>query len=387
MSRTRKIQGVGEQVRTGNTDLSKDKIVSQGVDTAIYHLKIEPDAGLVKYLSDLRSLAESYEEASSIESTLEFNDKVLSVLAFSRRAWSLVLRNDDLDVQIGRGGVSGVYVVLRLSSAYLHTVDFYDAVPALQRWCFEVFGNDAVLHQSELHLYRDLAYDLNDENDTGALERGLVKRARKTSKITNGRRLETLMIGKRSQKLHAVLYDKTAEIKNNADKVFFHDIWKRNGWDGKQRVWRLEIRLTREFLRPSGVDTCYDGMDRIADLWKYVTHDWLHHVDCDSGATEKDRLRSGVSAWWSVYALPFDFGYGIGYLVRERKRKAKIDRLLKQAHGCMRTVFGLLDQSEDFTREMVVDIAVAKLIDEPVARSGQTWEELMLARKRRLAAA
>lgn len=379
-------QSPRSRVRSGNTDPLNDKIVSSGVDTAVFHLKIEPDAGLIKWLSDLQQMAREYEDASSIETDLSFHDSPLYLLAWARRAWSLVLRNDWLDVQIGRGGVSGVYVVLRLSSVYLHSVDFYDAVPALQRWCFEVFGQDAVLFVSELHLYRDVMLDLDQFALDGSLERGLVRRARKASRIMNGRRLETLMLGRRGGAIHAVLYDKTAEIKQSG-KTYFHDIWKRSGWDGESRVWRLEVRFSREFLRLAGIDGAYDALDRLADLWQYSTSQWLRHVVTHEGMSDRDRERAPVSSWWAVYAAGFDFGAGIGYLARERKRQFKTEKLLRQAHGCMRSFFALLDASEQFDRDLVHRITTAQLIDKLVDQSGEDWSTIIVRRRARLAAA
>lgn len=377
-------------VRTGNTDHSNDKseirTLSSGVDTAVFHLKIEPDGGLVKFLADMQTLARDMEEPTALDSGLSFYDFPLYVEPYARRAWSIIVKNEFLDVQIGRGGVSGVYVVLRLSSIYLHSVDYYDAVPALQRWCFEVFGEGAILYQSEVHLYRDLQIDLDQFAQDGSLERGLVRRARKASRIMNGRRLETLMLGRRGGAIHAVLYDKTAEIRKSG-KTYFHDIWKRNGWDGEARVWRLELRFARELLTSAGVNTAYDGLDRLSDLWAYATDKWLRHVNCSPDASDRERERSAVSEWWAEYAAGFDYGTGIGSLARERKHQFVARRLLRQAHGCMRSFFALMDASEDFSRDIVHSIAMAQLIDKPVAESGETWESLITKRRARMLAA
>jgi hypothetical protein len=78
------------------------------------------------------------------------------------------------------------------------------------------------------------------------------------------KRIETLDFGKHTSPVSCCIYHKTAEIKQKSPtKAWFYDLWKRNGWDGASEVWRVEFRLTREFLHAASIEAAEDLPDYI----------------------------------------------------------------------------------------------------------------------------
>ena len=68
-------------------------------------------------------------------------------------------------------------------------------------------------------------------------------------------RCQTFTIGSKKS-LQIQLYDKITEIKEASGKMWMYKIWEREGFypseDKKKDVWRLEIRMGKDFLRGNG---------------------------------------------------------------------------------------------------------------------------------------
>jgi hypothetical protein len=54
--------------------------------------------------------------------------------------------------------------------------------------------------------------------------------------------------------------------KSHRRKLGFMTFWKRNGWDGDSEVWRVEFRLTREFLHSVHIENVHDLPERLPSL-------------------------------------------------------------------------------------------------------------------------
>jgi hypothetical protein len=112
----------------------------------------------------------------------------------------------------------------------------------------------------------------------------------------------SLRWGGNGSALHAVIYDKSKEIREQSlHKSYLLEKYKAAGWDGVQPVYRLEGRFNREKLRELGIDLPLD-VDPGA-LLRFVMK-WLTlrdkpagvHVDSDG---DVNRSRWLVSAVWS----------------------------------------------------------------------------------------
>jgi hypothetical protein len=112
----------------------------------------------------------------------------------------------------------------------------------------------------------------------------------------------SLRWGGNGSALHAVIYDKPKEIREQSpEKSYLLEKYKAAGWDGVQPVYRLEGRFNRDKLRELGIDLPLD-VDPGA-LLRFVMK-WLTlrdkpagvHVDSDG---DVNRSRWSVAAVWS----------------------------------------------------------------------------------------
>lgn len=109
------------------------------------------------------------------------------------------------------------------------------------------------------------------------------------------RRLTGLPFGRHTSAVSALLYDKTHEIKyHSKEKAWFYDLWpveKDEDGQPKEAVWRLELRFKRKALHEFGIETVWDLLEHLTDLWAYG----VGHV---SGDTD------GLPDGWLRYVVP-----------------------------------------------------------------------------------
>lgn len=74
--------------------------------------------------------------------------------------------------------------------------------------------------------------------------------------------------------ISARLYDKTLEIKKSL-KDYLLPIWLDAGWDGEQRIWRLEFQYKRDVLHELHAFTLTDLVPNQGPLWRYACEQWL----------------------------------------------------------------------------------------------------------------
>jgi hypothetical protein len=337
------------EARSGNTGLvnynGDYRVLASGVDTLVLAVKAPPSDMIVDGLLDARALelsaaAGEEREARAVPCGVWFLGQELLLLPRGRKSWSVVLHNEYLDVQLGRGGVSNTYAMVRLGSMFLWSRPLGQAVYEVLAFLHDWLGShcaDAV-QVSEVHLARDVA-GRDVGADWAAIEADLVTRAKSEAFRLKYKRLQTIQLGGRGSMLSAVLYDKVAEIAVS-HKEWLYSIW--DGWDGAAPVWRLEFRARRDLLRQVSISTVDDLLERLAGLWTYCTEHWVRHVAVPDGSEDSNRWRLPMSSWWSSYASAFDADCDTTVAVREVTHAADANDLLAQAAGCMLGVGGIL---------------------------------------------
>lgn len=87
----------------------------------------------------------------------------------------------------------------------------------------------------------------------------------------SGERLETVTIGSKAS-LQIEMYDKGKEISDVSGKTWMFDCWRLQGWAGPDAtgrardVWRLEVRMFKNWLRERGVNTFEDAERELSRL-------------------------------------------------------------------------------------------------------------------------
>ncbi len=92
------------------------------------------------------------------------------------------------------------------------------------------------------------------------------------------------------------------EVKKH-NKEWFHEVWRKHGWEGEGVVMRIEFRYARECLREMGIEDPYQLLNEIPQLWAYSSQKWLRHT-CPDG--DQNQSRWATSEVWEVVQAASD---------------------------------------------------------------------------------
>jgi hypothetical protein len=331
------------------------KIVGRGVDTLVLNVCYGDETGkLVKQelAADLQAhLSQLQDEARTIEAP------VVTLWTFkgfqlymqpkgSREQWRWILTCPLVSLAVSRGLLGPIIAQVRLSSEYLWSCESAsDAIVETLLLCSDLFGNALWVQVSEVDLCADvIGWDVACCNwQEQFISRAISQNGRPADAPVEGpdvarlrwKQVATLDFGKHTSPISCCIYHKSAEIRQKSPmKAWFYDLWKRNGWDGESEVWRVEFRLTREFLHSVHIEDVHDVPDRLPALWDYCAgrpggaadgfpDGWLRYV---TPTGDTNRARWPVHPAWAVVQGAFSQeDAGLGPLVRQGQVKcAKI---------------------------------------------------------------
>lgn len=346
------------------------KIVGRGVDTLLLNvcyaderfrpLKRELDETLQQELEERQAVAR--EEETGVPTRWAFKGFTLYMQPKgSRGQWRWILTCPLVSVAVSRGRLNQMIAQVRLSSEYLWScVTVCDAIVEVQLLLCDLFGDYLWVQVSAVDLCADVVgWDVSRCNWQEAfISRAVGENGRPAdaASLLDGpdvvrRRwkwISTLDFGKHTSPISCCIYHKSAEIRQQSpEKVWFHDLWKRNGWNELDEVWRVEFRLTREFLHSVHLESVDELPERLPALWEYcagcpggaadgLPDGWLRYV---TPTADTNRSRWPVHPAWVVVQRAFSREEdGLGPLVRERIRERNIRRGLTSVLGYLSTL-------------------------------------------------
>jgi hypothetical protein len=181
---------------------------------------------------------------------------------------------------------------------------------------------------------------------------------------------------RRTQRISARLYDKTAEI-----AVKGNDWWELVWGDrhtGGAPVWRIEFEIGRaalsdlELSRPDAV------LAAVPSLWRYCTSDWL---TLRSPTTDSNRSRWPLDARWEVVqSASLAHGGTELSFIRQRERAASIHRLMPALVGYL-VAFALWAGTTDL--EHTLEALSASVADDEIVRRMTFAERVQRRRAKR----
>src|SRR5579859_2638173 len=301
------------------------KVLAHGVDTLFVNAHLTdgnghpvktdlPDA-LASQLE--RWKREAQEVGEPIPSSWVFNDRALLVYpnGAGRGHWQWLLRSDDLALCISRGKWNGGIAQVRLASEYLWKFPLLmDAVVEVHGFLYELFDREILLQPSAV----DLCADVIGWDDVGDLDfrRLFVSRSRVRGDYHEGNGGQwqegctvkdfsfglkrTGIVFSPDGSLSCVIYHKTREAKRSG-KLWFHDLWRCNGWDGESLVWRVECRFKRDALHELQQEGVFHGIEDVCDLPERLPVLWAYAVG-QVGGSPADGLPDG----WLRYVVPVE---------------------------------------------------------------------------------
>jgi len=135
------------------------------------------------------------------------------------------------------------------------------------------------------------------------------------------------------------IYDKVVEI-SHSNKIWFEDLWRKQGWDGISPVTRVEFQCRRGFLKDMQISSIEDLDSCMGDLMRYLSCKWLSLRD--KNPTDSNRSRWPLKSFWlMVLKAGQNFGPVQG-IVRLAQRKPKMDAIKRLVEGCLVTAVALM---------------------------------------------
>ncbi len=348
--------------------MSHVKLVGRGVDTLllnVYYLdeqekpvKHDLSNALVDRLDAWKQAAIEAEGSIVVPWVFEGANLQMYPHGAGRGQWRWLLTSDLINLCISRGRLNCVAMV-RCSSEYLWSCQNLEvAIVKVNDFLYEVFGCDMYLQVSEVHLCADVVgWDVAGVD----YQQEFVSRSRKRGgheetdldvrSYSYGLQRSGLDFSARGP-MSCCIYDKTRELKRSG-KVWFEDLWRHNGWEDGQTVWRVEFRFKREALHElkaeglfHGVEDAYALPERLKVLWAYAAghvggsedgwpDGWLRLVL----PLDEDKTRSRWSthpAWVEVqraFLVDSQRPEHFGKIIRQRKEQHNIQKGVEAALG------------------------------------------------------
>jgi len=268
-----------------------------------------------------------------------FRGQIFSVEPKGGPGYEYRLVNDDMTLMLAeraRGGSVFPEVHITFRSVYLWRHGWRGCYTRVRDW-LDGWANVVGHHVSRV----DLCMDLNLALPVVDLRAGEVVTPAKNRKEFfiehHFKGLDETGFTFGQGKLRCRIYDKLAEIEHS-QKMWFMDLWRKEGWNGKSSVTRVEYQARRDFLKTMQIETVEDLENQMADLWRYYT-DWVSLRD--QSPTDSNRRRWPLKDFWlAVMKSSSAFGMVTG-IVRLTQRKPRVDALNRLAQGVLVTLMAL----------------------------------------------
>lgn len=355
------------------------QMVNVGVDTLIVNVKYLNDQGKPAteqaFPGWLEEMLQRWQDAAReqmkpLATSMTFNNARMLMLPTGASVWKYIVKNDSIQLQMVPRLHIPALARVTFTSAYLWShASPQDAVDAVHAFCIDTFGRDVMLQAAQV----DMCVDVVGLQVPADWRRVFVSRARSKNGIApsqkdrefyRGSKLETLVFSGHGQPVSCKVYDKIAEIKQHSpDKAWFYTIWKRNGWNGTDLVWRVEFSEERECLHEQGLEDIYDALRNLKRMWAYCSQEWLRMV---IPARTPNRARWATAPAWKQIQRAFD-GSGdrmvdaLGPLVREAKREVNIERGVAAMAGYATTLAAWLKVDDEIDPETLLALVADRV--------------------------
>lgn len=224
-------------------------------------------------LANLKEIAQSENEMVQALAQVVIGDHMFEVKDKGKGRFSYVLVDNSFYLQASNGKSHALPMAyVQISSEYLAHAGVEQAEKSLQFIVNTLGLVKEPANISRVDLYVDFNADLQMDS-FNPLE-SWITRTQSIDLHYRYNQFSGWSFGMGGQ-IGARLYDKTLEIEKKSKKFYIHELWKTNGWDGEQVVWRMEFEAKREVLKQLGIFKLNNLLELQSALWLYLTEDWL----------------------------------------------------------------------------------------------------------------
>ncbi|MCG8540461.1 MAG: hypothetical protein MJA82_11060 [Clostridia bacterium] len=260
----------------------------------------------------------------------EIGNMTFEVLSVGTRNYAFILHNDMYEIQLARYRSKNEYVYpvfVRIKSETLWSKGFYGAYQFIEQWIKKNIGviTTTKISRADLCCHTD-SIRLNIED----IQR-LKTRSREKNVHFSDKALSSMNFGSRStQRVYCRIYNKSLEIAKKKNKLWFNDIWEKHGLN-IHNVWNVEYELNRDFFVEYEIDTVNDFIEKIKNIWTYLTLEWLTLMNLDASRLE----RCSINEAWRRLCSVFDSFKGSSLVRRIKQMNKDADAMIPQILGCL----------------------------------------------------
>lgn len=345
-------------------------MILRGIDTLHFGLDFSDYEKFNPFLSHISKL-KLIGIQSSIPQKIKLGDLSLQIELSGARFYSYRLTCNDFTILFASKVLQeNPPVRVEFSSGFLWSYGHEGAYKRFLEWFFIAFGMLPLTTRiSRLDMCCDTdLYGFRPDDVSGFVTYSKSRSCHYDNPVDNehysGRVFTGLTIG-RGKPVLCRIYDKTEEVKKSA-KLWFHEIWKENEWNGKP-VWRVEFQMRREILKEFGISSVDDAFESLHSIWAYLTENWLSLRSPDAGKKVTDWK---ISRKWCCIAHD-GIMYSGSPAVRSKVKEGNLDRLLDQGSGILLSVASKIDAMD---ADACFDMLTGRLHDR-LRDKGKTFEQ------------
>jgi hypothetical protein len=314
-----------------NTSDNGTRILRTGVDSLYLSQKGQLNTENENNLETLKKLAQSDDPMDQAFAVMELNDHLFEVKGKGKGRFPYVLVDNWFHIQISSSKAKSMPMAYaQIASEILTYTGVLPSFVKLKGLFMSLGELTSKASVSRVDLCVDFTTDIQLEN----LSRdSWVRRAKEFITHFDGQTFSGYEFG-RGGDIVGRLYNKTLEIHNKSNKIFFFPIWKDQGWDGVSDVWRMEFQFRRTPLRELGISTVSDLADKMDGLWEYATTNWLRlAVPSTSDKTKKRWPNHPL--WDAISQAPWSGDRGEPLYRRTKSRPPSPKRLFIHGLGAI----------------------------------------------------
>lgn len=252
-----------------------------------------------------------------------------------------------------KGGIAPVHV--RFGFDCLARTDLFDAVETLKKvlksegFCWE----EEILSRVDMQVLLDV--EVQDFLDAMQGNRIVTQCRGKCEIVSDCRTMKVQTVTFRSKNCELCIYDKLAQLEA-VDSVYFMTFqrWILGG-EVPEHLTRVEFRLRRAMLKRYGVTTFQDLRESQQALLQVLGHDWFRILEREKVRGSEKEIK--LAPIWKRTLNAFRYYFRTAGKVRTDealrgyvvvKSVPKVERVLKQAVGCLSTVASLvMEKAQD----------------------------------------
>ncbi len=270
------------------------RILRTGIDTLYVSYQGELSRESAIRLDECKRLAQASDPQTAALAQIELGTHNFEVGDKGRSIYPYVLKDGWFQLQVSKQGAINKPLAFALISSGLLTTQPLDFIFEDLNACIADLGH----FQREINLSRvDLCCDFVTSFPLADVkEFQWITRAKNIDRHTDSKRFSGFSIGMGGF-LSARLYNKTIEMKKNP-RPYLEALWKNEGWDSSEEVWRLEFQFRRPVLKQFAVLSLSDLENGLAGLWNYASSQWLRLAI--PSETDNTQSRWPAASLWQV---------------------------------------------------------------------------------------